>query len=67
MTEHEIRHYRVVWHENSMQFAHWWHEMIADGALFVNRMQSERIFTTYTRKLNCASRKASITQRTIYK
>jgi glutamate-1-semialdehyde 2,1-aminomutase len=48
MTDHEIRHYRDTWHANSEQYADWWREAAAGGALFGNPMQSERFFTTYT-------------------
>ena len=48
MTDQEIRRYRDTWKANGDQFADWWLEAAAGGALFGNPMQSERFFTTYT-------------------
>lgn len=48
MTDEEMTHYRDTWAANGDQYADWWLEAAAGGALFGNPMQSERFFTTYT-------------------
>lgn len=48
MTDAEMHTYRDTWQANGEQFADWWREAAAGGALFGNPLQSERFFTTYT-------------------
>ncbi|WP_290810676.1 aspartate aminotransferase family protein [Halovivax sp.] len=48
MTDADIRTYRDSWQANVDQYADWWLEAAAGGALFGNPLQSERFFTTYT-------------------
>ncbi|MFB6266223.1 MAG: aspartate aminotransferase family protein [Halodesulfurarchaeum sp.] len=47
MTDAEITRYRDTWQANEEQFADWWKEAAARGALFGNPHQGERFFTTY--------------------
>jgi glutamate-1-semialdehyde 2,1-aminomutase len=48
MTDHDIHRYRDTWHANEEQFADWWKEAAARGALFGNPHQGERFFTSYS-------------------